>query len=191
MSTVATHQVSASIEHEADPLAVVREMMRACIQCGTCSASCSNASAMDLTPRHLWRLVQLGRMEKIFQSHTFTLCSACYYCSLRCPRGLNPADAMAELKQIAARGRMRRYRDTIHFCRDFVGNVRRNGRLQEMMLMTAYFMHMRSPSLPLRFASLGWKLQSKAKVSLPTLRRGAPKLEVLFRKVEEMEGDGT
>jgi heterodisulfide reductase subunit C len=130
-------------------------------------------------------------MEKIFQSHTFTLCSACYYCSLRCPRGLNPSDAMAELKQIAARGHMTQYGDTIHFCRDFVDNVRRNGRLQEMTLMTAYFMHMRRPSLPLRFASLGWKLQSKAKVSLPTLRRGAPKLEALFRKVEEMEGDGT
>ena len=191
MSTPATRHASATDTREANPLAIVQEMMRACIQCGTCSASCPNASAMDLTPRHLWRLVQLGRMEKIFQSHTFTLCSACYYCSLRCPRGLNPSDAMAELKQIAARGRMRQYGDTTHFCRDFVDNVRRNGRLQEMTLMTAYFMHMRRPTLPLRFASLGWKLQSKAKVSLPTLRRGAPKLEALFRKVEEMEGDGT
>jgi len=191
MSTAATHHASASEIREANPLAVVQEMMRACIQCGTCSASCPNASAMDLTPRHLWRLVQLGRMEKIFQSHTFTLCSACYYCSLRCPRGLTPSDAMAELKQIAARGHMPQYGDTIHFCRDFVDNVRRNGRLQEMTLMTAYFIHMRSPTLPLRFASLGWKLQSKAKVSLPTMRRGAPKLEALFRKVEEMEGDGT
>jgi heterodisulfide reductase subunit C len=146
---------------------------------------------MDLTPRKLWRLVQLGRMATIFQSHTFTLCSACYYCSLRCPRGLNPSEAMADLKQIAARGRMRQYGDSIHFCRDFVDNVRRNGRLQEMALMAAYFMHMRNPILPLRFASLGWKLQSKAKVSLPSMRRGAPKLEALFRKVREMEGDGT
>jgi heterodisulfide reductase subunit C len=191
MSTAATHHASTTEEREANPLSVVQEMMRACIQCGTCSASCPNASAMDLTPRHLWRLVQLGRMEKIFQSHTFTLCSACYYCSLRCPRGLTPSDAMAELKQIAARGHIRQYGDTIYFCRDFVDNVRRNGRLQEMTLMAAYFMHMRRPTLPLRFASLGWKLQSKAKVSLPTLRRGAPKLEALFRRVEEMEGDGT
>ena len=39
----------------------IRELMAACMQCGTCSASCPNASAMDLSPRRLWRLAQLGR----------------------------------------------------------------------------------------------------------------------------------
>jgi len=73
-----------------DPLTPVQDMLKACIQCGTCSASCPNAFAMDLTPRHLWRMVLLGQTDAIFSSQTFSLCSACYYCTLRCPRGLKP-----------------------------------------------------------------------------------------------------
>jgi heterodisulfide reductase subunit C len=186
MSVTLETKITAGDENET-PLTAVQEMMRACIQCGTCSASCPNASAMDLTPRRLWRLVQLGRVETILQSHTFTLCSACYYCTLRCPRGLTPANAMAGLKRIAARLRMRDHRESIYFCRDFVDNVRRNGRVQEMAFMTAYFLHMKNPALPLRFASLGWKLQSKAKVSLPRIGKGTAKLDRLFRKVQELE----
>lgn len=186
--------MSADLEAGTDPavettdeLKAVQEMVRACIQCGTCSASCPNASAMDLTPRHLWRLVQMGKLETIFRSHTFTLCSACYFCTLRCPRGLAPADAMAALKRIAARRRTRRFRDSLVFCRDFVENIRRNGRIQEMAFMSRYFMHMRRLRLPIRFAALGWKLQSKGKVSLPRLGKSASNLEGLFRRVGDME----
>ena len=66
-------------------LADVREMVQACIQCGTCTASCPNEFAMDLTPRRLWRMVLMDRTEAIFSSKTFILCSNCYTCTLRCP----------------------------------------------------------------------------------------------------------
>ncbi len=82
---------------------------------------------------------------------------------------------------------MRRHRESITFCRDFVENIRRNGRVQEMALMTAYFMHMKRPDLPIRFAALGWKLQRKGKVSLPRIGRSSTHLEALFRKVDELE----
>jgi heterodisulfide reductase subunit C len=182
-----TKEREALDSNDESALAAVQEMLRACIQCGTCSASCPNASAMDLTPRHLWRLVQLGKVETIFRSHTFTLCSTCHFCTLRCPRGLVPAEAMAGLKRIAGRRRMRRHRESITFCRDFVENIRRNGRVQEMAFMTAYFMHMRRPNLPIRFAALGWKLQRKGKVALPRIGRSSTHLKALFRKVDELE----
>ena len=63
---------------EPDILASVQEKVRACMQCGTCSGSCANSFAMDLTPRQVWRLVQLGELDEIFDSTTFYLCSACY-----------------------------------------------------------------------------------------------------------------
>ena len=66
----------------------IRTNMAACIQCGTCSASCPNAASMDLTPRQMWRKILLGLEQEVFESHTFWLCSACYSCTLRCPRGL-------------------------------------------------------------------------------------------------------
>ena len=84
-----------------DSLATIRDMVSACIQCGTCTGSCPNAFAMDLTPRQLWYNVLMGEKETIFQSKTFFLCSACYYCALRCPRGLPLTETMSALKQIA------------------------------------------------------------------------------------------
>jgi len=45
-------QVSATVpEPVIDSLATIRNMVSACIQCGTCTGSCPNAFAMDLTPR--------------------------------------------------------------------------------------------------------------------------------------------
>ena len=173
---------------EIDPgLTAVREMVTACIQCGTCTASCPNAFAMDATPRQLWRMVLMDCQDAIFTSKTFTLCSSCYYCTLRCPRGLSLTDAMAALKRVAARKGLKPYRSSTHFCREFINSVRRHGRVREMEFMTLYMARMKSPLLPLRFAPLGLKLMGKGKVPLQLPSRGTGKLESLFAKVEALE----
>ncbi len=169
-------------------LEAVQEMIKACIQCGTCSGSCPNAFAMDYTPRHLWRLVLMGRTQEVFQSQTFTLCSACYYCTLRCPRGLPLTEAMASLKQIAAQQGLTHYRRSNLFYQGFMQNIRRNGRVREMTLMALYFARLGDPLLPVRFAPLGLKLMLKGKISLQMPSKGDGKLEALFRKAEEIEG---
>ena len=165
----------------------LQEMIRACIQCGTCTGSCPNAFAMDCTPRRLWRLVMLGQVEAIFQTQTFTLCSACYLCTLRCPRGLPLTEAMHALKQMAARKGFKRYRSSTAFYRNFIESVRRHGRVNEFEFMAFYFAEMKNPLLPLRYTPLGLRLLAKGKVSpkLP-LRRLRP-LETIFRGVATME----
>ena len=114
------------------PLQAVGEMVRTCIQCGTCSGSCPNEFAMDYTPRRLWRMVLLGLKDEIFQSKTFALCSSCYCCALRCPRGLPLTEAMEALKQMAARENLRQYRHYVQFYKSFLQSVRRHGRVNEM-----------------------------------------------------------
>ena len=174
-----------------DPdLAAVRDMVQACIQCGTCTASCPNEFAMDATPRRLWRMVLMGRREAVFSSRTFALCSSCYYCTLRCPRGLPLTDAMAALKRAAARQDLKSCRTEIQFYRAFIESVRRHGRVREMEFMTLFLARMKSPLLPLRFASLGMKLMGKGKVPLQLPSRGQGKLEALFTKVETLERSG-
>ncbi len=79
------------------------KLIRRCIQCGTCSASCPTAYAMDYTPRHLWRLVNLGLVEEVLNSRTFWLCTVCKSCQVRCPRGIDITDAMVALKEWATR----------------------------------------------------------------------------------------
>jgi len=170
-----------------DPLDTVRNMVSTCIQCGTCTGSCPNAFAMDLTPRQLWRMVLLGKKEEIFQSKTFILCSDCYYCTLRCPRGLKLTEAMEALKQIAAREDLKLYKKSIRFYKSFMDSVRRHGRVHEMEFMTLYFLSMKNPFLPLKFTPLGMKLMGKRKVSIEIPSKEPNALEAIFRKVEEME----
>jgi heterodisulfide reductase subunit C2 len=172
---------------DSEALATVRKMLRACIQCGTCSSSCPNEFAMDATPRRLWRLVQMGRETEIFKTQTFTLCSSCYYCTLRCPRGLPLTEAMAALKQMAARRSLRPYRKSTLFYQSFLQSVRRHGRVREMELMALYFSKLKHPLLPLRFVPLGLKLMRKGKLPLQFPSRGSGKLTALFEKVEELE----
>lgn len=170
-----------------DPLASIQEMIRTCIQCGTCTGSCPNAFAMDHTPRHLWRLVLLGRKEEIFHSKTFSLCSDCYTCTLRCPRGLPLTEAMDALKQIAARENPDEYKNSVLFFNHFLRSVRRHGRVREMEIMTNYFAALKNPLTPLRFASLGIKLMARRKVSVKWPWKARLPLEKIFQKVNELE----
>jgi len=72
-----------------------------CIQCGTCTASCPAADLMDYAPRQLWEMVRLGLQEQVMQSHTFWLCTQCYACQVRCPRGISISETMRKLREWA------------------------------------------------------------------------------------------
>jgi len=168
-------------------LKAVADKVRACMQCGTCTASCPNAFAMDLTPRQMWRLVMLGRRKRLFESRTFMLCSACYSCSLRCPRGLPLTEAMALLKQIAAEENPRPHRRSLYFYREFLNSIRRHGRVRETSLMTSYFAAMKNPLLPLQYSGLGLRLMARGKMELHLPMPGKGRLDRLFEKTAEVE----
>lgn len=166
----------------------IREKVRACMQCGTCTSSCASSQAMDATPRELWRMAQLGLKDDIFASKTFWLCSSCYNCTLRCPRGLPLTETIAALKRIALReGRFRDKRSPM-FYRAFMETVRRYGRVREMELMARYFFSLGNPLVPIGFAGLGARLFVKGKLSmkLPDARPEG-KLDAIYKKAREME----
>jgi heterodisulfide reductase subunit C len=140
---------------------------------------------MDLSPRQIWRLVQLGLEDAVFDSRTYWLCSACYTCQLRCPRGMPSTRAMAALKRAGAR--LAKERKNSAFYRSFMDNARKYGRIQELALMNGYFLKMRDPLLPMQFAGLGFKLMRRGKVRPPSSAMKG-RLEPIFNKVEEMEG---
>ncbi len=174
-------------ENQHVSLDAVRTMVSACIQCGTCTGSCPNALEMDLTPRKMWRLVILGRLAEVMASRTFILCSDCYTCSLRCPRGLPLTEAMESLKGIAFARREARHRNSRLFYEKFMQTVRHYGRLREMAFMTGYFTAMKSPLAPLRFAPLGMKLMGKGKMEMGFGKSAARPLDALFDQVAEIE----
>jgi heterodisulfide reductase subunit D len=72
-----------------------------CFQCGTCSASCPAADLMDYSPRQIWQMMRLGLREEVMSSRTFWLCTQCYACQVRCPRGISIAETMRRLREWA------------------------------------------------------------------------------------------
>ena len=173
-----------------NPLALVKEILQPCIQCGTCTASCPNAFAMDYTPRKLWRMVQADMIDEVFQSKTFILCSSCYYCTLRCPRGLPLTRAMGLLTQTAQTENPELFKKSHKFYQEFIQSVRRHGRVNETEFMSLFFWSMKNPVLPFEYASLGIKLMQKRKVSIPKpniWKKDKNRLTKIFSKIKELE----
>jgi heterodisulfide reductase subunit D len=92
---LASNVLDRSFLEAVDPL----KKLRTCIQCGTCSASCPTAYAMDYSPRQVWRMVNLGLRDEVLNSRTFWLCTTCKSCQVRCPRGISIMDSMVALKE--------------------------------------------------------------------------------------------
>lgn len=162
--------------------------LRTCIQCGTCTASCPSASAMDITPRTMWRMVQLGMVDEVLTSKTMWLCSICYQCQVRCPRGIPLTDAIAKLKQIALEREIKQYRSSTQFYHAFSAVMERYGRMRETEFMARYFLST-NPFAALGYAGMGLTLLRRGKLhpELPQLR-GEGRLSRLFDRVAELEG---
>jgi len=78
------------------------ENLNLCFQCGACSSGCPLTEEMDLLPSKVIRFVQLGEME-VLDSKTIWVCSTCFNCEVRCPRGIDIANVMEALRQLMLR----------------------------------------------------------------------------------------
>ena len=79
------------------------ESLPACYQCGTCSGGCPMSFAMDVSPRQVMHLLQLGREEEIAKCRTIWVCASCLTCTARCPRGVNLGKIMEALRLLTLR----------------------------------------------------------------------------------------
>lgn len=171
-----------------DRLTPAGRQLDSCIQCGTCSASCPSAYAMDITPRQMWRLAQLGFEDEIFHSKAMWLCSLCYLCHVRCPRGIPLTETITKLKQLAFREGIAKSPESIAFYKSFSGVMRRYGRMRELEFMVRFFLTS-NPLNALGFVKLGITMFARGKVhvELPRLV-GEGRLDRLFDRVAELEG---
>jgi len=78
-----------------------------CFQCGACSSGCPMTQEMDYLPSKVIRMVQLG-LEEALESKTIWVCTTCFNCEVRCPRGIDIANVMEALRQIVLRKKYNR-----------------------------------------------------------------------------------
>ena len=79
------------------------ENVRACYQCGNCSAGCPFSFRMELLPNQIIRLLHLGQEEDVFGSNTVWLCASCLTCASRCPRGVDLSRICEAIRYLALR----------------------------------------------------------------------------------------
>ncbi|MEM3464356.1 MAG: 4Fe-4S dicluster domain-containing protein [Candidatus Bathyarchaeia archaeon] len=79
------------------------EKLMRCFQCGTCTSDCPIAKFSDTyRPRQIIRMTQLGMRERVLSSDTLWLCASCFTCTDRCPQGVEVANVIRVLRNLAA-----------------------------------------------------------------------------------------
>jgi len=99
--------ILSQLKTEQDVIVAIKEIsgedVRACYQCGKCTAGCPLSGAMDLMPNQILRLIQLGEYEQVLQCRTIWHCASCLTCASRCPKSVDPARVMEALRTILMR----------------------------------------------------------------------------------------
>ncbi len=143
-----------------------------CYQCGKCTAGCPLADQMDVTPNQLFRLVQLGEVEKAARCGAIWLCVSCFTCTGRCPQSVECVEIIDALREYAAEHDCAPpdLQRIILFQKAFLDNIRRNGRINELELIrdfkTKGFLQDLSLPLLMKDALLAPKLMQRGKFHL-------------------------
>ncbi len=80
------------------------EGLKACMNCGVCTAICPAAEFFDYDPRMMITEVQSrddDRIEKLLRSETIWYCGQCMSCKTRCPRGNCPGLVINSLRKLS------------------------------------------------------------------------------------------
>ncbi|MDO5567574.1 MAG: heterodisulfide reductase subunit C, partial [Planctomycetia bacterium] len=95
---------------------------------------------------------------------------SCLTCTTRCPKEVNIAGVMDALKQISIEKGITapRFAATVTFQKEFLNNIRRNGRTNELELVAAFkirrFSRNFNPFAALQDSSLGPKMLVRGKL---------------------------
>jgi len=152
------------------------EKLLTCMQCGICAGSCPVSHEMDYTPRQLVRMIQLGLKKEVLNSNTIWICTTCFSCSVRCPRGIYPTELMETLKPIAIKEGIKNR--NAKFDNIFADVVKKNGRASEFLLISKYSIS--EPSM-IKQAPFGLELLLKGKLPLSIDKMDDPReLDSIF-----------
>jgi quinone-modifying oxidoreductase subunit QmoC len=115
------------------------EEIKMCMQCGACAASCPLSLEMDHPPRQIFTMIRAGKREQVLGSQAIMLCTSCYSCKVRCPRGIPVVDVMHGLAHYALKQGFVPRKDTSVFGKEFFRQIYKTGRIDEKDLTRRYF----------------------------------------------------
>ncbi len=155
--------------HEVSPVVALTAK---CYQCGKCTAGCPVADRMDLVPNVVFRLVQLGQLDRAMRCGAIWQCVSCFTCATRCPQSVDCVAVMDALRAMAVKANVvpAEQRSIVLFQQAFLNNIRKYGRLNEVQLIgnfkTCTFLETHSLLKLFDGAMLGPKMMGRAKLHL-------------------------
>nr|WP_319374560.1 CoB--CoM heterodisulfide reductase subunit C [uncultured Methanobacterium sp.] len=83
------------------------ESVAVCFQCGTCTGACPSGRRTPYRIRGVVRRAVMGLKEDVISDDSIWMCTTCYECQERCPRGIKIVDIVKIIRnQAAAAGYM-------------------------------------------------------------------------------------
>ncbi|NYB51956.1 MAG: CoB--CoM heterodisulfide reductase subunit C [Methanobacteriaceae archaeon] len=78
------------------------ESVAICFQCGTCTGACPSGRRTPYRIRGIVRRAVMGLKEDVISDDTLWMCTTCYECQERCPRGIKIVDIVKIVRNYAA-----------------------------------------------------------------------------------------
>ncbi|MBT3015282.1 MAG: 4Fe-4S dicluster domain-containing protein [Candidatus Thiodiazotropha endolucinida] len=117
------------------------EWVKMCMQCGVCSGSCPLGKHWDHPPQEIFMMIRANKREDVLSTDSMWMCTSCYNCIARCPRGLPITHIMHGLAVYSKRlGLTQKKQPTAEFSQIFWDNLMKKGRVNELKLgLSMYF----------------------------------------------------
>jgi quinone-modifying oxidoreductase subunit QmoC len=143
LNTAMVEQYRNSFLQEVEANVEEGEWVKMCMQCGVCAGSCPLGNAWEHPPQEIFMMIRAGKREAVLSSDAMWMCTSCYNCVARCPRGLPITHIMHGLAHYAQRlGLVPKNQPTQKFAQMFWQNLNKKGRVNELKLgLSLYFMN--------------------------------------------------
>ena len=143
LNTAMIEQYRNSFLQEVEANVEEGEWVKMCMQCGVCAGSCPLGNAWEHPPQEIFMMIRAGKREAVLTSDSMWMCTSCYNCIARCPRGLPITHIMHGLAHYAQRlGLVPKNQPTQRFAQMFWQNLNKKGRVNELKLgLSLYFMN--------------------------------------------------
>ncbi len=162
--------------HEVESNVEEGDWVKMCMQCGVCSGSCPFGPYWDHPPQEIFMMIRAGKREEVLTSPSMWMCTSCYNCIARCPRGLPITHIMHGLAHYADRlGLAPKEQPTRKFAKHFWNNLTKKGRVNELRLgITLYFMNglVEGIKTALKMAGVGMGMWKTKRLSISELWGG-------------------
>nr|VFK27156.1 MAG: quinone-modifying oxidoreductase subunit QmoC [Candidatus Kentron sp. MB]VFK75072.1 MAG: quinone-modifying oxidoreductase subunit QmoC [Candidatus Kentron sp. MB] len=170
--------------------------VKMCMQCGVCSGSCPLGPYWDHPPQEIFMMIRANKREEILSSTSMWMCTSCYNCIARCPRGLPITHIMHGLANYAHwLDKAPEDQITRRFAKKFWDNLATKGRVNELKLgLALYFINGFSEGIQtaLKMKDIGLALQKTKRMDPFELLgghsvKGAGDLKKILNKAREIE----